>query len=200
MTDHRHALAEEHGGDEIAQLTLAQFAGCPGRRSGPRHRSSTSGCGSRRRCCRPGWPRCACRCRTTRSRSVKPSCAVTKLTLATGRRPDVSYRSAEPVMRAANSPTVPGLAAPEVADGVAVLAVPLGPLRREVADLVAAGADVPRLGDQLQPATDDRVLLHELEEGRQPVDVVELARQRRRRDRSGTRRRACPAPSSAVSP
>ena len=39
---------------------------------------------------------------------MKPSCAVTKLMLATGRRPDVSYRSAEPVSRAANSPTVPG--------------------------------------------------------------------------------------------
>ena len=71
------------------------------------------------------------------------------------------------------------LAAPEVADGVAVGAVPLGPLGREVADLVAARADVPRLGDQLHLA-DDRVLLHELEEGRQPVDVVELARQRGR--------------------
>ena len=69
------------------------------------------------------------------------------------------------------------LAAPEVADGVAVVAVPLGPLRREAADLVAAGADVPRLGDQLDLA-DDRVLLHELEERRQPVDVVELAGQR----------------------
>ena len=69
------------------------------------------------------------------------------------------------------------LAAPEVADGVAVLAVPLGPLRREAADLVAAGADVPGLRDQLDLA-DDRVLLHELEEGRQPVDVVELAGQR----------------------
>src|SRR6185503_2461080 len=31
-----------------------------------------------------------------------------------------------------------GLATPEVADGVAVLAVPFGPLRREVADLIAA--------------------------------------------------------------
>ena len=70
------------------------------------------------------------------------------------------------------------LAAPEVADGVAVGAVPLGPLRREVADLVAAGPDVPRLGDQLDLA-DDRVLLHELEERREPVDVVELAGQRR---------------------
>ena len=71
-----------------------------------------------------------------------------------------------------------GLAAPEVTDGVAVLAVPLRPLRREVADLVATRADVPGLGDQLDLAH-DRVLLHELEERRQPVDVVELAGQRR---------------------
>ena len=70
------------------------------------------------------------------------------------------------------------LAAPEVADGVAVGAVPLRPLRGEAADLVAAGADVPRLGDQLDLAH-HRVLLHELEERRQPVDVVELAGQRR---------------------
>src|SRR3712207_7286656 len=41
------------------------------------------------------------------------------------------------------------LAPPEVADGVAVLAVPLRPQCREVPDLVAALADVPRLGDQL---------------------------------------------------
>jgi hypothetical protein len=41
------------------------------------------------------------------------------------------------------------LAAPVVTHGVAVLAVPLRPQRGEVADLVAALADVPRLGDQL---------------------------------------------------
>ena len=71
------------------------------------------------------------------------------------------------------------LTAPEVADGVAVGAVPLGPQRREAADLVAARADVPRLGDQLHLAH-DRVLLHQLEERRQLVDVEELPRQRRR--------------------
>ena len=70
------------------------------------------------------------------------------------------------------------LAPPEVAHGIPVLAVPLRPLRREVADLVAAGPEVPRLGDQLH-LRHDRVLLHELEERRQPVDLVELARQRR---------------------
>jgi hypothetical protein len=69
--------------------------------------------------------------------------------------------------------------APEVADRVAVAAVPLRPQRREVADLVAALADVPRLRDQLRLA-DHRVLLDHLEEGRQPVDVVQLAGERRR--------------------
>ena len=108
---------------------------------------------------------------------MKPSWAVTKLMLANGRRPGVLVevrRPGEPRGELAQR----RLAAPEVADGVAVGAVPLGPLRREVADLVAARADVPRLGDQLHLA-DDRVLLHELEERRQPVDVVELAGQRR---------------------
>ena len=63
------------------------------------------------------------------------------------------------------------------AHGVAVLAVPLRPERREVAHLVAARPDVPGLGDQLDLA-DHRVLVHEVEERRQPVDVVELAGQR----------------------
>ena len=71
------------------------------------------------------------------------------------------------------------LAAPEVADRVAVAAVPLRPQRREVADLVAALADVPRLGDQLD-LRDDGVLLDEVEERRQPVDGEQLAGQRRR--------------------
>ncbi len=65
-------------------------------------------------------------------------------------------------------------APPEVADRVAVAPVPLRPLRREVADLVAALADVPRLGDQLD-LRHDRVLLDEVEERRQAVDLVELA-------------------------
>ena len=71
------------------------------------------------------------------------------------------------------------LPAPEVTDGVAVGAVPLGPLGREVAYLVAAGPDVPRLCDQLDLAH-DRVLLDELEEGREAVHLVELAGQRGR--------------------
>src|SRR3712207_7967224 len=41
-----------------------------------------------------------------------------------------------------------------ISDRVAVLAVPLGPQGREVADLVAAVADVPGLGDELDLADD----------------------------------------------
>ena len=66
-----------------------------------------------------------------------------------------------------------GFTAPEIANGVAILAVPLRPLRREVAHLVAAGAHIPGLGDELH-LRDDRVLLHELEEGGELIDVVEL--------------------------
>ena len=72
---------------------------------------------------------------------------------------------------------LPAVAPPEAADGVAVLAVPLRPAHREVADLVAAFAEVPGLGDQLDLG-DDRVLVDDVEERRQAVDVVELARQR----------------------
>ena len=46
-------------------------------------------------------------------------------------------------------------------------------------DLVAARADVPRLGDQLH-LREHRVLVDDVEERRQTVDVVELARERRR--------------------
>src|SRR5205814_264135 len=38
---------------------------------------------------------------------------------------------------------------PETADGIAILAVPLCPQHREIADLVAAFPHVPRLGNQL---------------------------------------------------
>src|SRR5437764_12441302 len=68
-------------------------------------------------------------------------------------------------------------ATPKVAHGVAVLAVPLGPQWRELADEVAARSEVPRLGDQLD-ARQHRVLLDDVEERRQLVDVVEAARER----------------------
>ena len=70
------------------------------------------------------------------------------------------------------------LAAPDVAHRVAVEAVPLRPEHREVADLIAARAEIPGLGDQLD-LREHRVLVDDVEERREPVDVVELARQRR---------------------
>ena len=177
VRDHRHALGQQQRGEEVALLPLAQRVRSRGRRSGPRRRSSRTGCGSRRRGCPRRWPRCASRCRRPGRARVNPSCAVTKLIDAIGRRPSTSYRSDEPVKRDGELAEAGRLAAPEVAHGVAVLAVPLRPQRREAADLVAALADVPRLGDQLDLA-DDRVLVDQVEERGQPVDLVELPGQR----------------------
>ena len=49
----------------------------------------------------------------------------------------------------------------------------------KVADLIAAGPEVPRLGDQLH-LRQHRVLRDDVEEGAELVDLVQLARQRRR--------------------
>ncbi|CAB4743432.1 unannotated protein [freshwater metagenome] len=63
---------------------------------------------------------------------------------------------------------------PEVAHAVAVLAVPLRPQWRELADLIAAGADIPRLGDELDPP-EHRILLDRRHEAAEHVDIVEGA-------------------------
>ncbi len=73
----------------------------------------------------------------------------------------------------------PIVSPPEAADGVAVLAVPLRPLGGEVADLVAALAEVPGLGDELD-LRQHRVLVNDVEERAQLVDRVQLARERAR--------------------
>ena len=73
----------------------------------------------------------------------------------------------------------PLVAAPERPHAVAVLTVPLRPSHRKVPDLVAALAQVPRLGDQLHLG-ERRVLLHDVEERGEPVDLEELAGQDRR--------------------
>ena len=62
------------------------------------------------------------------------------------------------------------LAAPKVTHGVAVLAVPLAPQGREVTDLVAAFAHIPRFSDEFDLAH-HRVLLNQVEEGGQTVHV-----------------------------
>src|SRR5262249_39254410 len=67
-------------------------------------------------------------------------------------------------------------AAPEVTHGIAVPPVPFRPQRLEVADLIAALADIPRLSDELDLGYDG-ILLNQIEERRQPVHLVELARQ-----------------------
>src|SRR5687768_17406694 len=66
------------------------------------------------------------------------------------------------------------VALPEPPDGVAVLAVPFGPEDGEVADLVPALADVPRLGDELHLG-EDGVLVDDVEERAELVDRVEFA-------------------------
>src|SRR5688500_2004755 len=65
---------------------------------------------------------------------------------------------------------------PVVAHRVAVLVVPLRPARRKAADLVAARAAVPRLGDQLHLG-EPRILHHRLHEAVVRVEAAGLARE-----------------------
>ena len=94
---------------------------------------------------------------------VRPA-AVVFVQVARSAQPGGEFRDGVPV------------AAPELADRVAVFAVPFGPEHRKVADLVAAFAQVPRLGDQLD-LREHRVLVNDVEERRQLVDLVQLASQ-----------------------
>src|SRR6185503_3553285 len=55
------------------------------------------------------------------------------------------------------------IASPEAAHRIPILAVPLGPEDREVADLIPALPEVPWLGNQLH-LRDDRVLMNNVEE------------------------------------
>ena len=71
-----------------------------------------------------------------------------------------------------------GVVAPEVADLVAVLVVPLHPRRRHATDEVAVHRGVPRLGDQLH-VPQDRVLADGDQQVGAHVDVVAGAGQRR---------------------
>ena len=76
-----------------------------------------------------------------------------------------------------HGPHAGGVAAPEVAHGVAVLVVPLHPRRRELADAVAVHRGVPRLGDQLHVAQ-HRVLADRGEQVAAHVDLLVGAGQR----------------------
>ena len=106
---HRHALRDEAASRGNCASAARAARGSRDRRSALRRRSSSCGCRSRRRGCPRRWPRCACRCSSRDPRSVKPSCAVTKLMLAYGRRPlsrvEIA-RAREPVRELADQPAV----------------------------------------------------------------------------------------------
>ena len=78
---------------------------------------------------------------------MKPSWATTKLTLFDGAAaaPEHVARAGDPGRDLAAQS---GVAAPEAAGRVAKAVVPFGERRAEAAELVAARADVPWLGDQ----------------------------------------------------
>src|SRR4030095_6376680 len=65
------------------------------------------------------------------------------------------------------------VALPVAAGGGPGVSAPLPPARREIAHLIAAFAEVPRLGDELDLG-DDRVLMDHVEEGGEAIHVVEL--------------------------
>src|SRR6266700_2746596 len=69
-----------------------------------------------------------------------------------------------------------GIALPEAAHGIAELVVPFGPARRKLPDLIAAGADIPGLGDQLD-AVEHGILTAGIEKTAALVKTVGLARQ-----------------------
>ena len=108
---------------------------------------------------------------------MKPSCAVMKLTLACGLRPPAAYRSLEPDSRDADLADDTAVAPPVRAHRVAVAAVPFGPTRREAANLVAALAQVPWLGDQLH-LSQHRVLAHDVKEAAARIEAIVFTRQR----------------------
>jgi hypothetical protein len=67
--------------------------------------------------------------------------------------------------------------APVVPQRAAAVIVPLRPARRKMADLIAAGADVPGLGDQLDGGK-DRILFDRRKKGGARVEAVVSAAER----------------------
>ncbi len=110
---------------------------------------------------------------------MNPSCDVMKLMLACGCRPDCEVQVAAPREPRRQLGQHAGMPDPVPAHRVAIAPVPFGPARREVAHLIAALADVPWLRNQLDPGN-DRILLDDVEERRQPVHLVQLPGERRR--------------------
>src|SRR5687767_14406704 len=59
-------------------------------------------------------------------------------------------------------------APPEIADAIAVLAIPFAPTRREIAYLVTVIANIPGLGDKFN-LRNDRILVNDIEKGAHSV-------------------------------
>ena len=92
-----------------------------------------------------------------------------------------------------------GIAAPEPPRAVAEAVVPLGEARRMVAELISAGTEVPRLGDQLD-ARQDRVLPQRVEKSAAGVETIGLSAKRDARDRNESHRHGTTSPSNAANP
>ena len=106
---------------------------------------------------------------------MKPSCAVTKLIDAQGRRPSKLNTSAEAHRRAVKR-RGSRFAPPEIAHGVAKLIIPLAPAGRKAADLISAGTDIPGLGDQFDGG-ENRILAARLQETALIVEAIGFPRQ-----------------------
>src|SRR6185295_2942819 len=69
--------------------------------------------------------------------------------------------------------------APELAHRIAVLAIPLAEQRGELANLVATGAQIPRLRDELD-RLQHGILLQSAQKRAERIDPLRSAQQRRR--------------------
>ena len=102
--EHRHALGEEERGEDVPLLAVAQ-RDTSGSSVAPSTPQFHEGCRRCRRGCPRRSPRCACGRSETRSRSVNPSWAVTKLIDADGcgRRLVEVARAGEPLANSATA-------------------------------------------------------------------------------------------------
>ena len=186
---------------EVAHLAQRAARGSRGRRSDLRRRSSSFGCvASPSRLSSPLASLCF---------SLYEHEVAQRETVVRGDEIDRSPSAAaagrvqsrcEPERRRRELADEPAVAFPERAHGVAIAAVPLRPAGRKAADLIAAFAEVPRLGDQLDAARARDPGGRCRRTRRSWSNACMLAGERRPRGRSETRRRASRSPSSAGCP
>ena len=73
----------------------------------------------------------------------------------------------------------PAVAAPEPAHRISILPIPLGPQHREIADLIPALAEIPRLRNQLH-LRQHWILMDDVEERAEAIHLEQLASERAR--------------------